>query len=408
MRIGKGVALSPEEFDRLDEGSGNGTLSDPKILYNTHTNTVSRVLLEQCENVAKAEARRLGMTCAIIRGDLHNTTRTFDIYTKEIIMVEHPTEPGKMIPLLEPIDDHLTIAFGSVRYDSTTYGTDNIQIQGHLFINVEREPGSTTWTNQRHESGLILSKPLWNMSEDFDAGLARITAHTRVISTTPYIDDDKEPLKTWPSEVLLSRRKYQKNEDEQAAHEQTSSLTKVQTCKIFWALNPNDIPRPVKEAVEKAVRQQTVENDFSCAIIRLETLGGYYGPENQSTTAMDDPIGHFAIYIGTTPADTEVKAHLSTDLDNPRPKPLPKQTSAKGISKGSTPTNPASVPGIEGGDVKPDADANAEKHDEDDGAQTPSMSEIEEEYSQVEARSKRASKRLSKMTASVGNWIRLN
>lgn len=38
--------------------------------------------------------------------------------------------------------------------------------------------------------------------------------------------------------------------------------------QIFWALNPNDVPRPVKEAVETAVRQQTVENDLTCAIIR--------------------------------------------------------------------------------------------------------------------------------------------
>lgn len=36
------------------------------------------------------------------------------------------------------------------------------------------------------------------------------------------------------------------------------------------------------------------------------------------------------------------------------------------------------------------------------------MSEIEEEYSQVKKSSKRASKRLSKITASVGNWVRLN
>lgn len=89
-------------------------------------------------------------------------------------MVEDPTNPGKMQPLLEPIDDHLTVAFGSVLYDRSTFGTDNIQIHGHLFINVERLPGANSWTGKRHESGLILSKPLWDMSKDFDAGLAKI------------------------------------------------------------------------------------------------------------------------------------------------------------------------------------------------------------------------------------------
>lgn len=67
MRVGKGVAMSPKERERLDEGSGKGTLSDPKIFFNTKTDTVSRVLLQQCEKVAKDEARRLGMTCAVIR-----------------------------------------------------------------------------------------------------------------------------------------------------------------------------------------------------------------------------------------------------------------------------------------------------------------------------------------------------
>lgn len=175
MRIGKGIAMSEDEFNRLHHGSGKGTLSDPKILYNTNTDDVSTVLLEDCEKIAKAEAKRLGMTCAIIRGDLHNTTRTLDVWTKEVIMVEDPRTSGKMVPLLEPIDDHLTIAFGSVLYDPTTFGTDNIQIQGHLFINVEREPEASSWTGKRHESGLVLPEPLWNMSKEFDAGLARIT-----------------------------------------------------------------------------------------------------------------------------------------------------------------------------------------------------------------------------------------
>ena len=179
MRIGKGVSMSQYEFDKLQEGSGEGTLSDPKIFFNTDTNAVSRILLEECEKIVKNEAIRLGMTCAIIRGDLHNTTRTLDVWTREVIMVDDPTDKCNSIPLLEPIDDHLTVAFGSEPfgsdYDSSKCGADNIQIQGHLFVNVEREPESTSWTGQRHETGLILSKPLWDMSKEFDAGLARIT-----------------------------------------------------------------------------------------------------------------------------------------------------------------------------------------------------------------------------------------
>ncbi|KAG8158198.1 hypothetical protein KVR01_011959 [Diaporthe batatas] len=361
MRIGKGVAMSPGELDRLYKGSGKGTLSDPKIYYNTNTNSVSRVLLEQCEKVAKDEARRLGMTCAVIRGDLHNTTRTLDEYTKEVIMVEDPTNKGKLIPLLEPIDDHLTIAFGSVLYDRTTCGTDNIQIQGHLFLNVEREPGSTSWTNQRHESGLILPKPLWDMSKEFDAGLAKITVHAGVVNQPTNLPSLRivthTPFDNIPLETVLTNQNPQ----------------------IFWGLSPNDIPRPVKDAVETAVRQQIVEHGLTCAIIRLETLAGYYdGAKNKNTAtagAPDEPVGHFAIYLGTTPADAELKTHLPAGSGKPGP---------------------------------PHASASPAAEQDDDGARTPSMSEIEEEYSQVEKKSKGASKRLSKIGASVGKFVRLN
>lgn len=52
---------------RLTEGTGEGTFDDPKVLYNTEIGHVSRELIKQCEVIAKAEARRLGMTCVIIR-----------------------------------------------------------------------------------------------------------------------------------------------------------------------------------------------------------------------------------------------------------------------------------------------------------------------------------------------------
>lgn len=88
-------------------------------------------------------------------------------------MVEDPRDPSKQIPLLEPIDDHLTVSFGMVLNDPI-FGA-NIQLQGHIFVNVERQPEATSWVGQRHESGLILSQPLWQMSDDFANGLARIT-----------------------------------------------------------------------------------------------------------------------------------------------------------------------------------------------------------------------------------------
>jgi hypothetical protein len=37
----------------------------------------------------------------------------------------------------------------------------------------------------------------------------------------------------------------------------------------------------------------------------LETLGGYYSQPKSAET--DEPVGHFAIYLGTSPADTELK-----------------------------------------------------------------------------------------------------
>lgn len=67
MRLGKGVAMTRIEADRLSEGTGDGTLRNPKILYNTYVKSVSSVLIREVERVVKDEARRLGMTCAIIR-----------------------------------------------------------------------------------------------------------------------------------------------------------------------------------------------------------------------------------------------------------------------------------------------------------------------------------------------------
>lgn len=67
MRIGKGVAMTDDEYRRLYQSTGKGTLSDPKILYNTYFKSVSSVLIREVERVVKDEARRLGMTCAIIR-----------------------------------------------------------------------------------------------------------------------------------------------------------------------------------------------------------------------------------------------------------------------------------------------------------------------------------------------------
>lgn len=37
---------------------------------------------------------------------------------------------------------------------------------------------------------------------------------------------------------------------------------------------------------------------------RLETLGAYYSP---SPSRPDEPIGHFAVYLGTSPANTDLK-----------------------------------------------------------------------------------------------------
>lgn len=38
--------------------------------------------------------------------------------------------------------------------------------------------------------------------------------------------------------------------------------------------------------------------------LRLETLGAYYSP---SPSRPDEPIGHFAVYLGTSPANTDLK-----------------------------------------------------------------------------------------------------
>ncbi|KAI7781514.1 hypothetical protein LA080_014690 [Diaporthe eres] len=176
MKVGRGVSMTEAEIRRLTRGTGEGTFEDPKVLYNTEIGHVSKELIQQREIIVKAEARRLGMTCVIIRGDLHNTTRTLDVWTKKLIMVEDPRDPSKQMPLLEPLDDHLTVSFGTVLDDPSTFGTDNIQLQGHVFVNVERHPDATNWTGKRHESGLILSQPLWDMSDDFVKGLAKITA----------------------------------------------------------------------------------------------------------------------------------------------------------------------------------------------------------------------------------------
>lgn len=47
-----------------------------------------------------------------------------------------------------------------------------------------------------------------------------------------------------------------------------------------------------------------------------------------------------------------------------------------------------------------------EAEDGRDGARTPSMGEIEEEYGRVEGRSKSSAKRLSRLAASLGNRLR--
>ncbi|KAK7729303.1 hypothetical protein SLS63_006176 [Diaporthe eres] len=178
MKVGRGVSMTDAEMRKISRGTGEGTFHDPKVLYNTEIGHVSKELIQQCEIIVKAEARRLGMTCVIIRGDLHNTTRTLDVWTKKLIMVEDPRDPSKQMPLLEPLDDHLTVSFGTVLDDPSTFGTDNIQLQGHVFVNVERHPDATNWTGKRHESGLILSQPPWDMSDDFVKGLAKVTAET--------------------------------------------------------------------------------------------------------------------------------------------------------------------------------------------------------------------------------------
>lgn len=59
--------MAVAERKQLKEGTGKGTFDDPKVLYNTKIAHVSRELIEQCELIVKAEARRLGMTCVIIR-----------------------------------------------------------------------------------------------------------------------------------------------------------------------------------------------------------------------------------------------------------------------------------------------------------------------------------------------------
>ncbi|KAG6358393.1 hypothetical protein INS49_014277 [Diaporthe citri] len=342
MKVGRGVPMTVLETRKLTEGTGEGSFDDPKVLYNTDIEHVSRELIQQCETIVKAEARRLGMTCVIIRGDLHNTTRTIDVWTKKVIMVEDPRDPSKQMPLLEPLDDHLTVSFGTVLDDPSTFGTDNIQLQGHVFVNVERHSDSTSWTGRRHESGLILSQPLWEMSDEFVKGLAKITAS----GGSPKAPD------------------------------------------IFWALSPNDVPPSVKAAVESAVRQQTLESLLTCAIIRLETLGGYYSTDTSRT---DQPIGHFAIYLGTNPANTDLKTHLSTDQGSP-PKSQPKPPPTSGAGKDKVPRHHVSGT---------DADEQL------DGARTPSMGEIEEEYGRVEERSKNSGRRLSRITASLDNWRRL-
>lgn len=67
MKVGRGVPMTSAEIRNLTRGTGTGTFDDPKVLYNTEIEHVSRELIQQCEVIVKAEARRLGMTCVIIR-----------------------------------------------------------------------------------------------------------------------------------------------------------------------------------------------------------------------------------------------------------------------------------------------------------------------------------------------------
>lgn len=67
MKIGHGVPITLVERRTLKPGTGNGTFDDPKVFYNTKIGNVSRDLIKQCETIVKAEAKRLGMTCVIIR-----------------------------------------------------------------------------------------------------------------------------------------------------------------------------------------------------------------------------------------------------------------------------------------------------------------------------------------------------
>lgn len=67
MKVGQGVPMTAEERRKLTKGTGEGTFDDPKVLYNTEIGHVSKELIQQCEIIVKAEARRLGMTCVIIR-----------------------------------------------------------------------------------------------------------------------------------------------------------------------------------------------------------------------------------------------------------------------------------------------------------------------------------------------------
>lgn len=67
MKVGRGVSMTAVEMGKLTEGTGKGTFDDPKVLYNTDIEDVSRKLIQQCETIVKAEAKRLGMTCVIIR-----------------------------------------------------------------------------------------------------------------------------------------------------------------------------------------------------------------------------------------------------------------------------------------------------------------------------------------------------
>lgn len=48
--------------------------------------------------------------------------------------------------LLKPLDHHLAVFFGTVLNDSSTVGYDKLQLQGHIFVNVERQPDATSWT----------------------------------------------------------------------------------------------------------------------------------------------------------------------------------------------------------------------------------------------------------------------